>query len=295
MAESRYIHNALKQVHVDTSCTSVVGFSISGLATYIQFPELDFCIDMGECPLSATSLNHVFLTHSHGDHARCLMRHHSLRKMMGVERESIYYLPECICDGARDWIRAEAMFEGVPDTKFRYPEIVPVTAGDIRFLEYRKDLAFEAFEVKHSIPAMGGTLYYYKKKLKEEFLGKSADEIIQLRKDGIEITREVYDPLVSFMGDCMGESLLENQRVFQSKVLITECTFLAPEDYAMSHKKGHTHISQIADALNRMGDQVKCEKIILAHFSMKYSEKYIREMIAKEIPEKFLDRIVAFI
>ena len=295
MAESRYIHNALKQVHVDTSCTSVVGFSISGLATYIQFPELDFCIDMGECPLSATSLNHVFLTHAHGDHARCLMRHHSLRKMMGVERESIYYLPECICDGARDWIRAEAMFEGVPDTKFRYPEIVPVTAGDIRFLEYRKDLAFEAFEVKHSIPAMGGTLYYYKKKLKEEFLGKSADEIIQLRKDGIEITREVYDPLVSFMGDCMGESLLENQRVFLSKVLITECTFLAPEDYAMSHKKGHTHISQIADALNRMGDQVKCEKIILAHFSMKYSEKYIREMIAKEIPEKFLDRVVAFI
>ena len=58
---------------------------------------------------------------------------------------------------------------------------------------------------------------------------------------------------------------------------------------------GHTHIRQIADALNRMGDRVECEKIILAHFSMKYSEKYIREMIAKEIPERFIDRIVAFI
>jgi ribonuclease Z len=204
-------------------------------------------------------------------------------------------MPEYICDGARDWIRSEAMFEGVPENKFRYPEIVPVTAGDIQFLEHRKDLAFEAFDVKHSIPAMGGTLYYYKKKLKDEYLGLSADEIIQLRKQGIEITREVYDPLVSFMGDCMGESLLENYRVFQSKVLITECTFLAPEDYEMSHKKGHTHIRQIADALNRMGDRVECEKIILAHFSMKYSEKYIREMIAKEIPEQFLDKIVAFI
>ena len=295
MAESKYIHNALKQVHLETSCTTVSGFSISGLATYIQLPELDFCIDMGECPLSATSINHVFLTHAHGDHARCLMRHHSLRKMMGVERESVYYMPEYICGGARDWIRSEAMFEGVPENKFRYPDIVPVTAGDIQFLEHRKDLAFEAFDVKHSIPAMGGTLYYYKKKLKDEYLGKSADEIIQLRKQGIEITREVYDPLVSFMGDCMGESLLENYRVFQSKVLITECTFLAPEDYEMSHKKGHTHIRQIADALNRMGDRVECEKIILAHFSMKYSEKYIREMIAKEIPERFLDRIVAFI
>jgi ribonuclease Z len=63
----------------------------------------------------------------------------------------------------------------------------------------------------------------------------------------------------------------------------------------MSHKKGHTHIRQIADTLNRLGYQVKCEKIILSHFSMKYSENYIREMIAKEIPEKFLDRVVAFI
>ena len=293
--DCKYIHNALKQVRVDTSCTSVVGFSISGLATYIQLPELDFCIDMGECPLSATSINHVFLTHAHGDHARCLMRHHSLRKMMGVDRESVYYLPACIHDGAKNWIRSEALFEGVPESKFRYPELVPVNAGDLEFLEYRKDLAFEAFEVKHSIPAMGATIYHYKKKLKDEYLGKSADEIIKLRASGAEITREVYEPLVSFMGDCMGESLLENSRVFQSKVLITECTFLAPEDYSMSHKKGHTHISQITDALRKLGGRVKCEKIILSHFSMKYSDKYIREMVAKEIPEEFLDKVVVFV
>ncbi|WP_298768813.1 hypothetical protein [uncultured Fibrobacter sp.] len=295
MAESKYIHNALKQVHVNTSCTSVVGFSISGLATYIQLPELDFCIDMGECPLSATPLNHVFLTHAHGDHGRCLMRHHSLRKMMGVERESAYYLPHSIHEGAKKWIYSEALFEGVPESKFRYPNLYPVYAGEVQFLEYRKDLAFEAFEVKHSIPTMGGTIYHYKKKLKDEYLGLPADEIIKLRASGKDITREVYDPLVSFMGDCIGESLLENRRVFDSKVLITECTFLAPEDYEMSHKKGHTHISQIADTLNRMGDDVKCEKIILSHFSMKYSEKYIREMVAKNIPDKFLDRVVAFI
>ena len=274
MSEIKRIHNALKQVHTNTSCTSVSGFSISGLATYFQLPELDFGIDMGECPLSATSINHIFLTHAHGDHARCLMRHHSLRKMMGVERESIYYMPENICDGAREWIRAEAMFEGVPETKFRYPEIVPVKAGELKFLEYRKDLAIEPFEVKHSIPAMGA---------------------IKLRESGTEITREVYNPLVSFMGDCMGESLLENSRVFQSKVLITECTFIAPEDFAMSHKKGHTHLSQIADALKELGDQVKCEKIILSHFSMKYPDKYIHEMIEKEIPEEFRDRVVVFI
>ena len=114
---SKNIHNALKQIHRTVACSTIQGFSISGLATYLQFPELDFCVDMGECPLSAIPLNHVFLTHAHGDHARCLMRHNSLRKMMGVERDSVYYLPEEISEGAKAWIKAEAMFEGVGEQK----------------------------------------------------------------------------------------------------------------------------------------------------------------------------------
>ena len=48
-------------------------------------------------------------------------------------------------------------------------------------------------------------------------------------------------------------------------------------------------------ALNELDDEIKCEKIILSHFSMKYSERHIREMLDKAIPEKFKERIVAFI
>ncbi|MCF0215157.1 MAG: hypothetical protein HUK21_01630 [Fibrobacteraceae bacterium] len=293
--ENKYIHNALKQTRLETSCSSIAGFSISGLATYVQLPELDFCIDMGECPLSATSINHVFLTHAHGDHGRCLMRHFSLRKMMGVEKSSVYYLPENICEKAKEWIKAEALFEGVPENRFKFPEIVPVKAGEKIFLNYRKDLALEAFDVRHSIPAMGGTLYRYKKKLKEEYLGKTPNEIIELRKNNVDITREVYDPIISFMGDCLGESLLQNRQVFKSKVLITECTFVDNDDEEMSYKKGHTHLKHIVSALNELDNQVECEKIILSHFSMKYSEHHIQEALQKYIPEKFKDKVVAFI
>lgn len=293
--ENKYIHNALKQVHAETACSPVSGFSISGLATYIQFPEIDFCIDMGECPLSATPINHVFLTHAHGDHARCLMRHNSLRKMMGVERDSVYYVPEFIYEGVKNWIKAEALFEGVPESKFRYPEIEPVKAGEQVQFRYRKDLVFTPFEVKHSIPAMGATVFHHKKKLKDEFLGKSASEIIELRQNGVEITREVYDPLLSFTGDCLGESLLENPDIFKSKVLVTECTFISDEDEPMSHKKGHTHLKHIVQALNELDSEVKCEQIILSHFSMKYSDKYIRDMVDKNIPEKFKEKVKVLI
>lgn len=293
--ENKYIHNALKQVHLTAACSSVQGFSISGLATYMQFPEMNFCVDMGECPLSATPLDHVFLTHAHGDHARCIMRHNSLRKMMGVERDSVYYVPESICEGAKAWIKAEAMFEGVGETKFRYPEIEPVKAGERISLRYRKDLVLEPFDVKHSITAMGATILLHKHKLKDEFLGMSSNEIIELRQNGVEITREVFEPQLSFMGDCLGESLLENAHVFNSRVLVTECTFLDEDEEQMAHKKGHTHLKSIVNALNELGDQVKCEQIILSHFSMKYSERHIREMLEKNIPEKFKERVIAFI
>ena len=271
------------------------GFSISGLATYLQFPEMNFCVDMGECPLSATPIDHVFLTHAHGDHARCIMRHNSLRKMMGVERDSVYYIPESIYEGAKAWIKAEAMFEGVNESKFRYPELEPVKAGTRTPLRYRKDLVIEPFEVRHSVPAMGATVYLHKKKLLDEFLGKSAHEIIELRQKGAEITREVYDPQLSFMGDCMGESLLDHPEVFKSKVLVTECTFLDKDEEQMAHKKGHTHLKSIVHALKELGSEVKCEQIVLTHFSMKYSERHITETIANEIPEEFLEKVVAFI
>ena len=294
-SESKYIHNALKQVHLETSCTSINGFSISGLATYLQFPELDFQVDMGECPLSATSINHVFLTHAHGDHARCLMRHHSLRKMMGVERDSAYYLPEMIVEGAKEWIRSEAMFEGVPESKFRLPDIFAVEPGKMVSLKYRKDLTLKPFCVKHSVPTMGATLFLHKRKLKEEFLVKTANEIIELRKNNVEITREVYEPLLSFTGDCLGESLIQNPEIFKSRILVTECTFLDREDEAMSRKKGHTHLQHIVDALNKFDDEITCEKIILTHFSMKYSERHIREMLDQNVPEKFKEKVIPFI
>ncbi|MBR6379500.1 MAG: hypothetical protein IKS02_05980 [Fibrobacter sp.] len=293
--ESKYIHNALKQVHLETSCISVNGFSISGLATYFQFPELDFIVDMGECPLSATSLNHVFLTHAHGDHARCLMRHHSLRKMMGVERDSVYYLPQKILAGAKEWIRAEAMFEGVPENKFRLPELCAVEPGEMITLKYRKDLVLKPFDVKHSVPAMGATLYLHKRKLKEEYLGKAPNEIIDLRKNNVEITREVYEPLLSFTGDCLGESLVQNPEIFKSRILVMECTFLDDEDEPMSRKKGHTHLKNIVEALEKFNDDVACERIILTHFSMKYSEKHIREMLDKKLPESFKEKVIPFI
>lgn len=303
MQENKSLHNALRQVRLHVGKVRLCGFSVSGLATYLQLPEHNFCVDMGECPISAIGIDHVFLTHAHGDHSRCLMRHHSLRRMMGVEKPSVYYISEELVPGAEEWIHAEASFEGVPESRFKLPKIIPVKAGEKQALAYRKDLYIEAFNVRHAslgkhfLPAMGITLYNHKNKLKDEFLGLDSSKLIELRQKGTCITREVFDPLITFMGDSLGENLLDPnlQSVWDSEILVTECTFLDDEEEEMAQKKGHTHISAIAEALQKYGDTMKCKHVVLNHFSMKYSAEHILETLQKKIPEEFQEKIIAFI
>lgn len=288
-------HNALRQLGVECGGYNVQGFSVSGLSSYLQVPELDLCFDMGECPLSAVPLNHVFLTHAHGDHSRCLMRHDSLRKMIGIERPAAYYIPETIFAGACNWIRAEAMFEGVHESRFTLPHLIPVKACEWVPLEYRPDLLFKAFPVKHSVSSLGYTVALHKRKLRDEYIGLPAKEIIRLKESNVDITREVIEPKVTYIGDCIGESLLEQSHIWESETLILECTFLDSDELQMARKKGHTHLSEIVNALQTMGDRVKSRKIILKHFSMKYGRKHIQHTMERQIPQAFRDRVVALI
>jgi ribonuclease Z len=284
--------NALAQVSLQLGNLTVAGFSISGLATYIQIPELDVCFDLGECPLSSLSINHVFLTHAHGDHARCLPRHWQLRRMVGNAKPAAYFLPEAIRAGCEGWVRAEAAFEGVPDEVVETPRFHGLEpTGELVELPYRKDLRVRAFPVTHSVPSLGYTIFAHKKKLRPEYRELAGPEIAKLRKSGVEVQVDVDEPLVTFIGDCIGRSLLDQVHIWDSPILIIEATFLEAGEEALAAKKAHTHLTDIAKALDELGDRVACEHIVLKHFSMKYPKDQVVALVTAGIPERFRDRI----
>ncbi len=285
------IHNALNQITIKTGEYTIQGFAISGLASYIQVPELDVCFDMGECPVSAISLNNVFLTHAHGDHSRCLLRHYSLRKMLNIPTAAHYYIPDFLHKTAIDWVIAESVFEGVPREAVQQPNFVPVNP-EMEYIKFagRKDLYFTCFTVAHSQPALAYTIYRYKKKLKQEYIGLPANELIALRESGTTLENAVYTPEVTYIADCTADSL-DTPEIWKSKVLLLEATFLLPGEERLARDRGHCHISDIVTYLKKYADAIESTHIIIKHFSMKYSRKQILHIIRTEIPEEFQSKI----
>ena len=155
----------------------------------------------------------------------------------------------------------------------------------------KRGLFVEAFEVEHRIRSLGYTVIERRRKLKPEFTSLPGVELGRLRREGAALEDEVYEPLITFIGDCTGRTILEQAHLWQSPVLVLEATFLHPDEHENAARYGHTHLADIAEALERHGDSSRVQHLVLKHFSLKYDADEIRRTVAKVVPERFQSRI----
>lgn len=279
--------NALHPVTLTMGGLTIEGFSISGLATWLTIPELSVMFDAGECPLSGVHLEHVFLTHIHGDHARCMLRHWQLRRMFRLT-PATYYVPAYAVGGLRRIVAIEAELEGVAETDVTYPNFQTLPEAGVTLFGQRQWV--RAFPVKHRVPSQGFTIGRTVQKLKPEFADLTGPEIGALRKGGTVVTDSVLTPLITFIGDCVGESLTDQAHIWDSKVVVIECTYVEPEDMANAQEHGHTHLDEIVEVLSRTPAPA-CEAVVLKHFSLKHDPARIRELVAERIPAEWASRV----
>ena len=243
---------------------------------------------MGECLIEAVPLEHIFVTHAHGDHTRCLLRHEALRRLMGMV-PATYYVPEQTVEGFLGLADAWRRLENVPDSNYRPPNFHPMETGQVVWLH--RQLAAKSFRADHTLPSLGYTLFDVRKKLKPEFQGRPGRELAELRKQNVKFEEELWLPRMTFIGDCTIDTLYREKHVGESRILFLELTYLMEDDRDIAKKRGHTHLDDLLTFLQECPDVLNNQHIILKHFSMRYDRRLILHTLKSRLPKAFLERV----
>ncbi len=278
------VDNLPVRSHVHKGLT-IEGYSRGAVQSYWRCPELRVAFDLGGCPWSFTGTPTFFVSHAHLDHLAALPTIVARRRMMKMPPPTIYMPAEEVELSQRllqTWQRL--------DRGKMVCTIVGVNPGDE--YELSREHTVTVFKTTHSIPSVGYVIWERKKKLKAELIGRSQDEIRDLKLSGIEVDQEVKVPLLCYAGDTTPEGLDAYEPVYQAKILITEMTFFRPEHQPTKvHKFGHTHLYDIIFR----SEKFKNELIILGHFSTRYQESQFRNLIADKFPPSLRDRVLLWL
>ncbi|KAF8097614.1 hypothetical protein N665_0285s0045 [Sinapis alba] len=260
------------------------GLSIGGHETCIMFPSLRLAFDIGRCPHRAISQDFLFISHSHMDHIGGLPMYVATRGLYKMKPPTIIVptsIKECV----------ESLFEvhrKLDSSELKH-NLVGLDIGEEFVI--RKDLKVKAFKTFHVIQSQGYVVYSTKHKLKQEYVGLSANEIKNLKASGVEITNSITTPEVAFTGDTTADFVVDENNVdaLKARVLVMESTFL-DDSVSVEHARdyGHIHLSEIV----KHAEKFENKAILLIHFSARYTVKEI-EVAVSALPPPLEGRVYA--
>mgnify|MGYP002624014186 FL=1 len=258
----------------------IQGLSIAGEETVVQIPELDVCFDIGRCPRAALTSNYIALTHGHMDHSAGLAYYYSQRRFQGMGTGTIichHAIEQAIHNIMNAWVDLEAQ---------RTPyNLIPLAPdGEV---EEQNNISLRAVAPSHTVPALRYVLIERRSKLRPDLVGQPQEKLIELKKQGEQITETHEIPLICNTGDtCWGEHF-DRPDVMNAKILITECTFLEAGHRGRAAIGKHLHL----DDINALVRKSSAEAVILTHFSRRTHMGQARKRLDTVIPAAHRDRV----
>ncbi|HEV7241721.1 MAG TPA: MBL fold metallo-hydrolase [Thermoanaerobaculia bacterium] len=258
----------------------VEGSSRAGHETWFRIRDLGVALDIGRCPDSVVSMEHVFITHAHLDHAAGIPFYAAQRKLQQLDPGRIY-VPAESAEGFEELLAVQRKLTG---SELRL-DVVGMGIGDeVRF---GRNHLVRAYAASHRIAARAYELVEVRHHLREEFAGMSPEDIARLRREGVKIDEPYSRSLLFYTGDT-DRGLLETcEAAFKAEVLMIECSFVMDGHQDRAAQYRHIHIDDIAD----FADRFENELIVLTHFSRRYSREEIRDGVRRRLPVSLHDRI----
>jgi ribonuclease Z len=260
---------------------TIEGYSRAAVQTYWRIPEFKLGFDLGAQPWDFMGTATWFVTHTHLDHIAALPVFVARRRMMKMDPPTIY-LPEHALEPVERLLKVYRQLD-----RGRLPcELLTVRPGDE--IELSRELVVTVSATRHTVPALGYIVWERRKKLKPEYAELSGEQIRDLRLSGVDITAEIRVPQVAYLGDSAPQGLDNCPDMYQAKILISEMTFVAPNHRKDKiHKHGHMHLDDYVERRDRFEN----ERIIVGHFSTRYSKRQIRSFVEQALPDMLGDRL----
>ncbi len=256
---------------------TITGHSTALFSTWYFIEELGLLFDCGDGATAglmqkSRKVKHIFISHADRDHLTGLLQFNQLNARDGFPK---IYFPS---DSASFPFLQE--FSNRFDPHVKGTEWIKIKPDQI--IEIKKNIFVQPFRNEHVkigkdvVKSLSFHVFQSKKKLNEEYLNLSGNEIKALReKHGMDaLTHEVKENILSYSGDTPVEW---DGRWNDTKILIHEATFLQKGDVNLDdHRKNkHSYLEEVIE----MVSQTNVEKLILGHFSSRYSAEEIDQSI----------------
>lgn len=257
----------------------LLGSSLAGEESFVVVPELNLAFDIGRAPREVVAVDNVLLTHGHIDHAAGVAYYFAQRKFTDNEPGHLY-VPEPLVTPVRRLLRVWAEIDHEPPAN-----VHPANPG--QDIPLRRDLIVRPFSVNHPsrrrdgsvVNGVGYAAIEVRRKLKDEFHGLTGPQIVELKKKGVEVTRQVELPQVAYCGDTAPGEFLELDCVRNAKILLLECTFVEPDHLDRARAGYHIHLRDLRELLPRLNNG----RILLTHLSRRTAMSEARSLLRREL------------
>lgn len=279
----------------NTKNWSIQGHSKAGERTGFWLEPLKIVLDAGLSTYRSPKA--IFITHSHTDHSthipdiyttrtkplkgqehligRPLILPTYITPLVGKMLESIVDL----ANGELDY--CQKYNKDVWETQATHP--IEIEIGKKYEIPGINNIQIEILQGYHDVLSVGYGFSMITNKLKEEYKGKNGKEIVELRKNNIEITEKHIIPQIVFYGDTTIDALTKHNEWKKYPVIIIECTlFLEKTNNGQDEK--HINWNEIKEIIKNN----QSNYFVLIHTSMSVDNDYLTDLENKEIFNNFI-------